>query len=949
MARDSTSASGKASAKKKKKKSLDRRDNLTLNRRVYNNIEQFILMNNLDSIDRFYSEQQAEGAFNYYTFRQVNGAADKIINRLRGVDNIDVFYNIKTSTLSLMQPKVRIYKVTHETFNYNADGTVDQGSVRPLPVPIYREFAFSDNFGIETAISATEYLKYESSKPSFRNVGFESFNITQNGENHGAIENNIECELTLSFKSLKDLTASPPSEPSLRYVDLILWPPARFSKDTEQINPKHYEIKVLLGYTAPSKQELRKLGLPESEVRAISEIEKLNQIISLGLYDYDINIQDDGSVRLAARYRGRLETVVGTTQVNVFQNAYQATSTSRADIKRNVNKNNNLAHMYKLASQIKAIHNALRTAGCSGECSEKNDLVSLAEKDPAFSQQLKEVIKKAASRSAAGLKNATVDGAPGVKVLRGQEQKFYDWFKSESNVERLLANIKKTVGLYEQQLYESFMDQLIAGSDRDIDMYKSRFFVATAGKAVLEAATGAIEDTDEDGFTNISTEDVEEINLSEAQTMVDSITSALGRGEFQFRATRGLPNETVADYASELEEATGVEGAAKESASKSDAGGESERQPDKANVPIWVKKLAGNDEHRFYFLFIGDIIELACKNAGFGALKFSDINKLSTKSIYPPGQYVVTHEMDNTRDYPLSGARLLLGPIEYTSADGRNKSINLARFPVSFNNFKNWFIKKIVRKRRAQMPFGAFISDLINDLVMPSLGAGMPKSFRTAGSRASITSVTLPGDIATGDLATGKPFDELMPMKRIIDTDSPAFTSTYFDRVKSAFSRDSESLIKTSVDYMLVYVAASSDIVSRKGQPLADIKDGIYHFNIGSDQGLLTRMDFSRVTFNQLAELRSEQAEEQGVDQLEQLKFPYNTDVYLVGTSLFIPGMFYYVNPSLLGLGSVEDAASLSYQLNLGGYHLVDRVSTNISPGEFVTKVAGTQVQQGSR
>ena len=105
-------------------------------------------MNNLDSIDRFYSEQQAEGAFNYYTFRQVNGAADKIINRLRGVDNIDVFYNIKTSTLSLMQPKVRIYKVTHETFNYNADGTVDQGSVRPLPVPIYREFAFSDNFGI---------------------------------------------------------------------------------------------------------------------------------------------------------------------------------------------------------------------------------------------------------------------------------------------------------------------------------------------------------------------------------------------------------------------------------------------------------------------------------------------------------------------------------------------------------------------------------------------------------------------------------------------------------------------------------------------------------------------------------------------------------------------------------------------------------------------------------
>jgi hypothetical protein len=128
-----------------------------------------------------------------------------------------------------------------------------------------------------------------------------------------------------------------------------------------------------------------------------------------------------------------------------------------------------------------------------------------------------------------------------------------------------------------------------------------------------------------------------------------------------------------------------------------------------------------------------------------------------------------------------------------------------------------------------------------------------------------------------------------------------------------------------------------------------DIEDGIYHFNIGSDQGLLRKMDFSRVSLPFLAELRSEQAEEQGVDQLEQLKFPYDTDVYLVGTSLFVPGMFYYVNPSLAGLGSVENAASLAYQMNLGGYHLIGQVSTNIAAGKFVTKLVGTQTSQGRR
>ena len=145
------------------------------------------------------------------------------------------------------------------------------------------------------------------------------------------------------------------------------------------------------------------------------------------------------------------------------------------------------------------------------------------------------------------------------------------------------------------------------------------------------------------------------------------------------------------------------------------------------------------------------------------------------------------------------------------------------------------------------------------------------------------------------------------------------------------------------------YITSHKDIIERKGDPAKDIEDGIYHFNIGSDQGLLKSMDFSRVSLPFLQELRSEQAEDQGVDQLEQLKFPYDTYVNLFGTSLFVPGMFYYINPSLAGLGSVENASSLAYQMNLGGYHLVQQVSTNISAGKFVTQIVGTQTAQGRR
>ena len=102
-------------------------------------------------------------------------------------------------------------------------------------------------------------------------------------------------------------------------------------------------------------------------------------------------------------------------------------------------------------------------------------------------------------------------------------------------------------------------------------------------------------------------------------------------------------------------------------------------------------------------------------------------------------------------------------------------------------------------------------------------------------------------------------------------------------------------------------------------------------------------MSFKRVAVPGLAEARSMGSEILGSDSLDQLKFPYNTNLTLIGNTLFIPGMFYYVNPSLAGLGSVEDATSLAYKMNLGGYHLVLQTEITISNSKFETKLVGFQ------
>ena len=355
-------------------------------------------------------------------------------------------------------------------------------------------------------------------------------------------------------------------------------------------------------------------------------------------------------------------------------------------------------------------------------------------------------------------------------------------------------------------------------------------------------------------------------------------------------------------------------------------------------------------------MYLGDILELACKNAGLGKLDLEGPPNIRNEghSIFTEDSYFPKDDQNSSLEYPLKNARILMGPIEYYDNKGVLRTTNLARFPISFNFFRAWFLRKVVRRKRSQMPLGAFITTLINDLVMPALGVGMPKSFKAPSSRSSLVSLTLPGkqDKAGGApiLSCGRAlgrFKEALPQKQVINTDSADFDQNYYSIVRQAQS--SESLIKTSYDYLLVYVTTHRNIIDRRGDPVEDIKDGIYHFNIGSDMGLLKNMSFKRVGITGLVELRSKQAEEQGVDSLDQLKFPYDTNLKLVGTSLFTPGMFYYVNPSLAGLGSVEDASSLAYKMNLGGYHLVQVVTTTITPERFETEVVGTQTAQGRR
>ena len=935
------------------------------NDRHYNNLQQYILTKDLNNLSKFYDREKKAGEFKYATYRQVNGPGAQLINRLRGIDDLSVFYNIKTSTLSLLQPKIRLYKVQYEDYKTTPSGEVIQSTIQPLPVPCYKEFKFSDNFGVETAASVQDYLGYESTKPSFRNAGLYGFTIVQNGETHGTIENNIECKLELKFKSLKDLTASPPGEPGLRYTDLILWPPSRITPGTEIYNPKYYEIKAIIGYTAPSEKQLHALNISQREVEAFRDIEKMNQIVSLGMYDYDISIEENGLVGVSVSFRGRLETVLGSNQVNVFQDSVRIGDAGQFILDRKAKSKINISHVYKIATSIKALWRGLNDPKCISKCEERTTLKDLTENDPLFSVLIKEAIgENVANPDKKKLADAglTVQRSGENKKLKVKPspygEKYVEWFKKLDNIKLTLGLLKNKTGIFKQQIYLGFIDKLIEShppGERASGMPGTRVYCAIASKEHVKASVGTLRIVEtETPDPGDETKDVQLVDQTEIKKTLNNFFGDVAEGKVDFSFKRC--EEGLEELAKESEAAGALLGASGLSAESSGKEPTETKEDESATrklgiAPTWMN----TGDYKFYFVFLGDIIELACKNAKLGSLNFEDLKNDAQKqaAIFPWSEYKTVKEYEGTTSYPLVNARILLGPLEYVDHTGRIQKTNLAKMPISFAYFRSWFVNTIIKRRRTQMPLGAFFASLINNLVIPALGINMPQSFKAPHTRASIISVTLPGIIPdTGPGAAthqvcGESVPnsiEALPIEREIFTEGPGFRH-YLKKI--AGSRESEKMLKTSFDYLLMYITSFKDVTDRTGDPAEDIKEGIYHFNIGSDQGLLRKMDFNKVNIPYLAELRSAQAEEEGIDQLQQLKLPYDTNVEIVGTSLFTPGMYYYVNPSLAGLGSVKDARSLASQMNLGGYHLIGTVTTRISAGLFETKIVGTQTAQG--
>lgn len=327
--------------------------------------------------------------------------------------------------------------------------------------------------------------------------------------------------------------------------------------------------------------------------------------------------------------------------------------------------------------------------------------------------------------------------------------------------------------------------------------------------------------------------------------------------------------------------------------------------------------------------------------------------------------------VDGVLQGDLDRIKVLLG--ECTFGGG---TFNIANIPISWEAFKNFWYKKVIKPKRDSYPLLQFIRDVLRDLLFGSLSsvyynAGTRKfnySFKTAfislpgigdGTNSPLRSTDPLTLKAQGRDQDGNPTLDLEPftlreplsiLRHNVQTQHMFHYLCIFvdNGQKGQFARSAMNQIGFNPRVHAVDKADfQGQYTSQRRAYNRDILN-IHHFGFGEDRGILKSANFSKTDQPYLRESRYL---ERGGDPFVQLSNVYEASITCFGAPFFYPGQYIWINPYGLSksknasyrLGSPDagpvDAncggGSFANLMGLGGYHIIIDVEGIIEDGLY--------------
>jgi hypothetical protein len=291
------------------------------------------------------------------------------------------------------------------------------------------------------------------------------------------------------------------------------------------------------------------------------------------------------------------------------------------------------------------------------------------------------------------------------------------------------------------------------------------------------------------------------------------------------------------------------------------------------------------NNYRIRFIFFGDLIDSILHNV---QVKLKDIN---LKIIFGPMNWVNPQDPKDRRE------------------------INLADFPIALELFNAWFADNIINKTVKNLTIKEFMTMAINGLIMPSL-----REDCFANGSDIITRQN--GVISTIPFASKKDYFKIGQRTQV----------TSLEKQEISVSRTNTKDIDNCI---MIYINEFSP-PNLKGDISEDEENGVFHFSIGQDRGLLKNIEFNQVTDTHLMANNIVNASGQGESFM---KFPYNATLKLFGNNFFKPGSIIFINPSIMGFGTRANREILLRNLSIGGYYVVKKVNFEFSNDTYETSL----------
>lgn len=248
-------------------------------------------------------------------------------------------------------------------------------------------------------------------------------------------------------------------------------------------------------------------------------------------------------------------------------------------------------------------------------------------------------------------------------------------------------------------------------------------------------------------------------------------------------------------------------------------------------------------------------------------------------------------------------------------------STNIGSIPISLTYFQEWYVNHVIRPQREGYTLLSFIKDIAANLIGKAFNSICFEDTLQYHLKFDITTFNLANSYKGQEVSLGK----IGASKKLAD-----------QRSRKQLQPRKKNVIPT----IIFYSPASRP---RTGDYDTDLKNGIYHYYLGSACGLNKTIKFNRMDMPYYREARMSKRGNLSATQLREL---YTVSMEMIGNTLHKNGQYLYIEPIGVGLGDRKakgTTPNLARILGIGGYHLVSKVAHTISEAGFSVTVEALQ------